>query len=57
MTDVQFVPMKGVERIAIGSVGILLMAGGMLAWDVFDTAILGVPLLIVGLLLLVRAIF
>ena len=40
MTDVLFVPMKGVGRIASGSVGILLMAGGMLAWDIFDTAVL-----------------
>ena len=57
ITDVLFVPMKIAGRIAIGSAGILLMAGGMLAWDVLETTVLGVPLLIVGLLLLVRAIF
>lgn len=44
-------------RIAIGSVGFVLMAAGLLLTFDFSHPYLGVPIFLVGLLLLVKAIF
>ncbi len=44
-------------RITIGIVGFLIMGGGLLCVSPLGLWYVGVPLLIVGLLLLVKAIF
>jgi hypothetical protein len=44
-------------RITIGSVGFVLMGGGLLLISPLNLWWAGVPLLLVGLLLLVRAVF
>lgn len=44
-------------RITVGAVGFLLMGGGLLLLDLFSIYYLGIPLFIVGLILLVKAIF
>ncbi len=44
-------------RITIGIVGILLMGGGLLLIDLLHVFYIGIPLFVVGLLLLVKAIF
>ena len=44
-------------RITIGIVGILLMGGGLALIDLFHLLYFGIPLFVVGLLLLVKAIF
>jgi hypothetical protein len=46
-----------VGRVAIGSLGFVLMGGGLLLISPLDRAWLGVPLFLLGLLLLVKAIF
>ena len=44
-------------RITIGSVGFVMMGGGLLLIDPIPYPVIGIPLLLVGLLLLVKAIF
>jgi hypothetical protein len=44
-------------RITIGIVGFLIMGGGLLLIEPFGIYYVGIPLLLVGLLLLVKAIF
>ena len=44
-------------RITIGAVGFVIMGGGLLCVSPLGLWYVGVPLLIVGLLLLVKAIF
>jgi len=44
-------------RIAVGSAGFLLMGAGLLLMSPFGMTWLGIPLLLVGLLLLARAVF
>ena len=44
-------------RITIGSVGFVLMGGGLLLIEPLHLLYFGIPLFVVGLLLLVKAIF
>jgi hypothetical protein len=44
-------------RITIGIVGFLIMGGGLILIEPFGISYVGIPLLLVGLLLLVKAIF
>jgi len=44
-------------RITIGGVGVLLMAGGLLLIEPLGILWIGVPVFLIGLLLLVKAIF
>jgi hypothetical protein len=44
-------------RITIGSVGFVLMGGGLLLMEPLRILYLGIPIFLVGLLLLVKAIF
>ena len=44
-------------RITIGIVGIVMMGGGLALIDLFHLLYFGIPLFVVGLLLLVKAIF
>ena len=44
-------------RVTIGSVGFVMMGAGLLCISPMQMAWLGIPLLLVGLLLLVKAIF
>ena len=57
LKDFIFMPMRIMGRLIIGSTGFALMGGGLLAMDLFGLAIVGVPVFLVGLLLLVKAIF
>jgi hypothetical protein len=44
-------------RFAVGAAGFLLMGGGLLLIEPLGILYLGVPLLLVGFLLLVKAVF
>jgi hypothetical protein len=44
-------------RITIGSVGFVLMGGGLLLIEPLRILYIGIPLFLIGLLLLVKAIF
>jgi hypothetical protein len=44
-------------RITIGSVGFVLMGGGLLLIEPLRILYIGIPLFVIGLLLLVKAIF
>lgn len=44
-------------RITIGIMGFLLMGGGLVLIEPFGILYVGIPILIIGLLLLVKAIF
>jgi hypothetical protein len=44
-------------RITIGAVGFVLMGGGLLLIEPFHILYFGIPLFVIGLLLLVKAIF
>jgi hypothetical protein len=46
-----------VGRFSIGAAGFLLMGGGLLLVEPLGIFYLGIPLLLVGLLLLVKAVF
>ena len=52
-----FMPMQIAGRITIGSVGFVLMAGGLIILDLLAFPLLGIPIFITGLLLVIRAIF
>jgi len=44
-------------RITIGSVGFVLMGGGLLLIEPLHILYIGIPIFVIGLLLLVKAIF
>jgi len=44
-------------RITIGALGFILMGGGLLLCEPLDILYIGIPVFLVGLLLLVKAIF
>ena len=57
LKDFVFMPMRIMSRIILGSVGFMLMGGGLLLMDPLGIAVAGVPLFLIGLLLLVKSIF
>ena len=57
LKDFIFMPMRIMGRLIIGSAGFALMGGGLLTMDLFGLAVVGIPMFLVGLLLLVKSIF
>ncbi|MHC4606874.1 MAG: hypothetical protein ACYTAF_08035 [Planctomycetota bacterium] len=55
--DFILMPMKIAGRFTIGSLGFLLMGGGLLLIDPVGLLVAGIPIFLMGLLLLVKALF
>jgi len=55
--DLLFLPMRIAGRITVGAVGFVLMGGGLFLMDPMGLAIAGIPLFLVGFVLLLKAIF
>lgn len=49
--------MKVLGRMVLGVVGFALMSGGLLLMDPFGQVVIGLPLVLVGLVCVIRAIF
>ena len=57
LTDFVFLPLRAAGRIMIGSAGFLIMGGGLFLLDVIALPIVGIPIFILGFLLLLKAVF
>ncbi len=55
--DLLTAPLKITIRITLGVAGFALMGGGLLIMDLLHSKAVGIPVFLVGLLLLVKSIF
>lgn len=57
LKDFVFTPLRIAGRFLVGSLGFLLMGAGLFVIDVAGFPVGGIPLFLVGLLLLIKALF